>query len=129
MAGLRVLVVDDNRDAATTLADLLTLTGHQTRLAFDGPEAVQAAGVFKPDVVLLDIGLPKLSGCEVCRQIRAQPGGKEMVIVALTGWGQEENRNNSRDARLDQHLVKPSDFDVLMKLMKLMAGLLSARKA
>ncbi len=125
VTALRVLVVDDNRDAATTLAELLSLTGHQTQTAFDGLEAVQAAATFRPDAVLLDIGLPRLNGYEVCRRIRAESWGKAMVIVALTGWGQEEDRKKSREAGFNQHMVKPVDFDVLMKLL---AELLPAEK-
>lgn len=80
----RILVVDDNRDSATSLAMLLKLTGHETNTAYDGLEAVEAAATCKPDVILLDIGLPKLNGYEACRRIREQPWGKKVVIIALT---------------------------------------------
>jgi PAS domain S-box-containing protein len=113
----RILVVDDNRDSATSLAMLLKLTGHETHTAYDGLEAVEKAATFKPDVVLLDIGLPKLNGYEACRRIREQPCGKNMVLVALTGWGQEEDRQRSRDAGFNGHLMKPVDLDVLTKLL------------
>ena len=113
----RILVVDDNRDSATSLAMLLKLTGHETHTAYDGLEAVEKAATFKPDVVLLDIGLPKLNGYEACRRIREQPCGKNMVLVALTGWGQEEDRQRSRDAGFNGHLVKPVDLNVLAKLL------------
>jgi len=111
----RILVVDDNQDSATTLAMLLKLSGHEVHTANDGLEAVEAAGTFRPHVVLLDIGLPNLNGYEVARQIREQPWGKDMVLVALTGWGQEESRQKSRDAGFNGHLTKPVDFPSLEK--------------
>jgi PAS domain S-box-containing protein len=113
----RILVVDDNRDAAETLAELLELTGSDLRTAHDGLEAVAVAGEFRPDVVLLDIGLPKLNGYEVARKIREQPWGKGMVLVALTGWGQEQDRHRSREAGFNHHMVKPVDPDDLFKLL------------
>ena len=113
----RILVVDDNHDSADTLSMLLQLTGHQTRLAFDGVEAVEAAKSFRPDVVLMDIGMPKLNGFEAARQIRQEPWSKGMVLVALTGWGQDEDRNRTAEAGFDGHLVKPVEFDTLTKLL------------
>jgi len=113
----RILVVDDNQDSATTLAMLLELSGHEVHTANDGLEAVEAAGTFRPHVVLLDIGLPNLNGYEAARQIREQPWGKDMVLVALTGWGQEESRQKSRDAGFNGHLTKPVDFPSLEKLI------------
>ena len=113
----RVLVVDDNKDSATSLAMLLTLTGNETRTAYDGLEAVETAATFRPDIVLLDIGLPKLNGYEAARRIREQPWGKDMILVALTGWGQEEDRKKSREAGFNGHLVKPVEYAVLTKLM------------
>ena len=113
----RILVVDDNRDAATSLAELLKLTGYETRIAHDGLEAVQAAQSFRPDVVLVDIGLPKLNGFEAARMIRQQPWGKDMMLVALTGWGQEEDRRMSSEAGFDTHLVKPADPVALTELL------------
>ena len=102
---------------------VLELTGHETQTAYDGLEAVEAAATFRPDVVLCDIGLPKLNGYQAARQIREQPWGKTMVLVALTGWGQDEDRQKSREAGFDGHLVKPVDHAVLMKLL---AGLPAA---
>jgi CheY-like chemotaxis protein len=96
---------------------LLKITGNETHTVYGGLEAVDAAATFKPDVVLLDIGLPKLNGYEVCRKIREQPWGKDMVLVALTGWGQEEYRQKSKDAGFNGHLVKPIDLAVLTKLL------------
>ena len=113
----RILVVDDNRDSATSLALLLKLTGNETHTAYDGLEAVEAATMFKPDLILMDIGLPKLNGYEACRRIREQPGGKNIVLMALTGWGQEEDRQKSSQAGFNGHLVKPVDSAALMKQM------------
>ena len=118
----RILVVDDNWDSATSLVMLLELSGNEMHAAHDGLEAVEAAGTFRPHVVLLDIGLPKLNGYEAARQIREQPWGKDMVLVALTGWGQEEARQKSRDAGFNGHLTKPVDF---LSLEKLIAGFAS----
>ena len=113
----RILIVDDNRDAATSLAMLLNLTGNETHTAFDGQEAVEAAATLRPDVILLDIGLPKMNGFEACRKIREQPWSKDIVIVALTGWGQDGDRRKSHEAGFNGHLVKPTDYKVLTKLL------------
>jgi PAS domain S-box-containing protein len=115
-ASRRVLVVDDNRDAAEMMALLLGMLGHEVRLAHDGLEAVEVTAVFKPHVVLLDIGLPKLNGYEAAQRIRAQPA-PQPVLVALTGWGQEEDRRKAVDAGFDVHFIKPVDHDVLAKLI------------
>ena len=112
-----VLIVDDNQDSAMSLAKLLTLTGYETRTAYDGLAALEAAATFRPDVLLLDIGLPKLNGYEAARKIREEPWGKEMILVALTGWGQEEARRESKDAGFNGHLVKPVDYTALIKLI------------
>jgi len=114
---LRILVVDDNRDGAESLAMLLTMMGHDTHVAFDGVAGIEAAERYRPDVVLLDIGLPKLNGYEACRRLRAQPWGKEIVIVAATGWGQDEDRRLSQEAGFDHHLVKPVDPEDLLRLL------------
>lgn len=113
----RILVVDDNRDSATTLAALLRFKGHETHVAHDGAEAVATAEQTRPELMLLDIGLPKMNGYEVARQIREQPWGQEMVIVALTGWGQDQDRQKSRDAGFNGHLVKPMEITTLMNLL------------
>jgi PAS domain S-box-containing protein len=112
----RILVVDDNRDAAESLGMMLDLMGNDVRTAGDGLAAIEAARDFQPDVVLLDIGLPRLNGYDACRRIREQPWSKGMVIVALTGWGQEEDRRRSREAGFDHHLVKPVEFAMLQQL-------------
>jgi PAS domain S-box-containing protein len=113
----RILVVDDNQDAATSLAMVLELTGNETHTAHDGLEAVEAAATFQPDVVLLDLGMPKLNGYEAARRIREQPWGQKMVLVALSGWGQEEDRQKSKEAGFNGHLVKPVDHAALNKLL------------
>jgi PAS domain S-box-containing protein len=117
VAPLRVLVVDDNHDSAESLAMLFELTGHETRTVNDGLEAVEAAEKFRPDVVLLDIGLPKMNGYEVARRLRQHPWAKTVLLVALTGWGQDEDRQRSKAAGFDAHFVKPVDFAGLQDLL------------
>ncbi|HEU4870028.1 MAG TPA: PAS domain S-box protein, partial [Pyrinomonadaceae bacterium] len=113
----RVLIVDDNRDSADSLAMLLEITGNKTFQAHDGVEALDAIERHRPEVVLLDIGLPKLDGHEVCRRVREQPWGKNIVIIALTGWGQEDDRRKSEEAGFNGHLVKPVDYENLVSLL------------
>jgi CheY-like chemotaxis protein len=113
----RILVVDDNRDSVASLTLLLELDGHELCSAHDGLEAVAAAERFRPDVVLLDVGLPKLNGHDAARRIRAQPWGRDMSLFAVTGWGQDEDRRKSEEAGFDAHLVKPIDFRALKKLL------------
>jgi PAS domain S-box-containing protein len=113
----RFLVVDDNVDSAESLTTLLSILGNETRTAHDGLAAVEAAEQFRPQVVLLDIGLPKMNGLAAARRIREQSWGKDMVLIALTGWGQEENRRHSKEAGFDAHMTKPVEFDSLMKLL------------
>jgi CheY-like chemotaxis protein len=117
----RVLVVDDNLDAAVSLALMLKLMGHEVRTAHDGLEGVAAAHDFRPDVVILDIGMPRLNGYDACRRIREQPWGRQMVIFALTGWGQQEDKARSQAAGFDGHLVKPvqpGDLKTLLTELK-----------
>ena len=113
----RVLIVDDNQDSDDSLSLLLGLHGHETRAVYDGLAAVEAAGQFRPEVILLDRGLPLIDGMEACRRIRGEPWGKTMVIVALTGWGHEDDRRKSREAGFDDHLVKPVSSAVLFRLL------------
>jgi PAS domain S-box-containing protein len=113
----RVLVVDDNADMTATLALLLERTGHHVHVAHDGLEAVDAAATFDPDVVLLDIGLPKLNGYEVAKRIREHAGTRKPLLVALTGWGQQEDRRRATEAGFDHHLTKPVDTAALMRLL------------
>jgi CheY-like chemotaxis protein len=103
----RILVVDDNVDAALTLAELLALEGHETHVAHDGPAAVDAARRLRPEVAILDIGLPGFDGFEVARRLRADPALQGTLLVALSGWVQPEDRARSRDAGFDHHLAKP----------------------
>ncbi len=117
----RILVVDDNKDGADSLAMMLRIMGHDTRTAHDGVTALEAAETFRPDVMLLDIGLPKLNGYEVARRIRAQPWGAGVILIAQTGWGQESDKALSKDAGFNFHMVKPVDPSALQKLL---AGLL-----
>ena len=115
--GLRILVVDDNADAADSMAMLLQFHGHDTRTASDGVQAVTAAELFRPHVVLLDIGLPRMNGHEAACEIRRQPWAKQTALIAMSGWGQDADRQRSRDAGFDHHLVKPVDHDVLGHLL------------
>jgi two-component system CheB/CheR fusion protein len=114
----RVLVVDDNEDAARMLAMLLELEGNQVSVAHDGPGALAAARTFHPDVVLLDISLPGMDGYEVARRVRQLPGMQGVVLIAQTGWGQEEDRHRSRAAGCDAHLLKPVELETLQELLK-----------
>ena len=114
---LRILVADDNEDAVFALAKLLEIFGHTVRTAFDGAAAVELAAEFDPQVVVLDIGMPRLNGFEACKTIRALPGGRAMTLVAVTGWGQLEDRRMSQEAGFDHHLVKPVDPAVLTGLI------------
>jgi DNA-binding response OmpR family regulator len=113
----KVLVVDDNEDAADSLATLLGVMRYEVRVAYDGPEAIEAADQFEPAVALLDIGLPQLSGYDIARHIR-RTRGDDVLLVAITGWGQEEDRRKAREAGFDHHFTKPADFEVLLELIE-----------
>src|SRR5499426_1905405 len=113
----RVLVVDDNVDSAESLAVLLRLYGHDVRLAHDGEAALEEARSFRPDVMFLDISLPKMDGYEVARRLRLEPAMGGLTLVAMTGYGQEEERRRTREAGFHSHLVKPVDFDMLQELL------------
>jgi PAS domain S-box-containing protein len=117
-ASMRILIVDDNEDAVSTLNMMLHLAGHQTRTARDGIEAVDIANTYRPNVVLLDIGMPRMNGYEAAETIRKQSWGQNMALIAMTGWGQESDRMKSRDAGFDEHLVKPVDPQLLLRLLK-----------
>ena len=116
-AGRRILVVDDNQDAAASLALLLEMTGNDVRTAHDGLEAVAAAAALRPDVVLMDLGMPRLNGYDAASRIRAEPWGAGMVLVAVTGWGQDEDRRRTAEAGFDGHLVKPVDYAAFLRLL------------
>src|SRR5262249_48314198 len=105
------------RDSAESLMMLCKLNGHEVHTAYDGFAAVEAAAKFHPDVILLDIGLPGLNGYEAARQIRSQFRDNDLMLVALTGWGSEEDRRRAKEAGFDAHLVKPVDFDALEKIL------------
>jgi CheY-like chemotaxis protein len=113
----RILVADDNSDALESLATLLELGGHEVFSAANGALALESAERHLPEVALLDIGMPKLDGYEVARRIRAQPWGRSITLVALTGWGQDSDRRRSGEAGFDSHLVKPLDLDKLTELL------------
>ena len=115
---LRVVAVDDYRDALDSLASLLSALGHEVFPAHCGEEALRAVESGRPDVVLLDIGLPGIDGYEVARRIRALPGGKGVFLVAMTGWGQQQDKHKATEAGFDMHLTKPADADVLEKLLE-----------
>lgn len=117
LSGSRILVVDDNKDSADSLAMLLRLKGNEIRTAHDGLEAVTVAETFHPALVLLDIGLPKLNGYDVARRIRQQPWGRDVMLVALTGWGQDEDRRRSKEAGFNFHIVKPVELSALESLL------------
>jgi CheY-like chemotaxis protein len=114
--GRRVLVVEDNEDSATMLAMLVQALGGEARTAGDGESAVRAVADFRPEVVLLDIGLPGIDGYETCRQIRQQLG-TAVKIVAITGWGQEQDKQRAREAGFDTHLTKPADPSALEAIL------------
>ncbi len=113
----KILVVDDNRDAADSLQMLLQLIGHDVRVAYDGLQALDAFTAHQPCIVFLDIGLPKMNGYEVARSIRGQVSGRDVILVALTGWGQEEDQQRAAEAGFDHHIVKPVAYEQLTDLL------------
>jgi CheY-like chemotaxis protein/two-component sensor histidine kinase len=112
-----ILIADDNQDALESLALMLRMEGHEVHCASDGEEALALAGERRPEIVVLDVGMPKLDGCEVARRIRAESWGRKAVLVALTGWGQDVDRRRSREAGFDMHLVKPVDPATLCDML------------
>jgi PAS domain S-box-containing protein len=125
----RILVADDNRDAVESLATMLRMSGSEVHTASDGVEAFDQAERLRPEVVLMDVGMPRLNGREATRRIREQEWGKRMVIIALTGWGQESDRRLSREAGCDEHLVKPVDLGELQRLMRELCSRFESRGA
>ena len=117
----RVLAVDDNLDSVASLQMMLRIMGHDVRVAHDGAEAVEVAAEFEPELILLDIGLPRLNGYEAARQIRKLPRGDQSVIVAVTGWGQEEDRRRSSEAGFDHHIVKPVEPSAIEAILSRMS--------
>jgi CheY-like chemotaxis protein len=116
-AARRLLIVDDLRDSADSLAMLMRIMGHEAHTAYDGEEAMARAAQLQPEVVVLDIGMPKPDGFDVCRHIREQPWGKGAVLIALTGWGREDDRRRTEDAGFNHHMVKPVDASALVALL------------
>ena len=127
MPPCRILVADDNQDAAESLAMLLQLDGHETRTILDGAEAVEAAEAFQPHVVLLDIAMPKVDGYDACRRIRSQPWGKNMTLIAQTGWDQAGDKRRIDEAGFDAHVLKPVDHDVLANMLAALRARSEAR--
>jgi CheY-like chemotaxis protein len=117
VARRRVLVVDDNTAAADMLSRVVRMLGHEVRTAGDGQEAVHLAAEFRPDVVLMDLGMPVMNGFEAARHIREQPWGRDIFLIALTGWGQDEDRRRTQEVGFDRHLVKPADPAELQRLL------------
>ena len=121
-ARLRILIVDDNLDAADSLAQILELMEHEVVTAYDGESGIEAARAFQPDIVLCDIGMPKMNGYDTARTLRSEGWSKETVLVALTGWSHEEDRRKSADAGFDHHMVKPVEVDALLALLAEVRG-------
>ena len=117
-ANRQILVVDDNCDAAESLAAVLEVMGNRTRWAHDGDEALQIAAGFAPNVMFIDIGMPGMNGYELARAVRSKPWGTEVVLIALTGWGQDDDRRQAREAGFDAHILKPADPTELERLLQ-----------
>jgi PAS domain S-box-containing protein len=126
--GLRILIVDDNRDSADSLAKLLAMRGHDARATYDGAAGLKAARDQHPDLILLDLGMPGLSGLDVARRLRERPETATAILAAITGWGQEEDRRRTREAGFDHHLVKPIDLDLLDQILADLFGRKAASK-
>ena len=112
-----ILIVDDNRDATDSMAMLLAMEGYDVRVAYDGPQALDAVRTARPDVILLDLGLPGMDGFQVAQRVRSDPHNSSIVIVAVSGYGQEEHRSRSTQAGCDHHLVKPIEPAVVSELL------------
>jgi CheY-like chemotaxis protein len=113
----RILVADDNNDSATSLSILLNEAGYEVRTAGDGVQALETAEQFRPDIALLDIGMPRLNGYDVARQLRSQPWGRRVQLIAITGWGGADHRQRTAQAGFDHHLTKPVDPAALTRLL------------
>ena len=119
---MKIVIADDNRDSADSMAMLLEAGGHEVHVAYDGAEAVAAADKTRPDVILLDIGMPKMDGFECARAIRSQPWAAGTLLIALTGWGQEEDKRRAVEAGFDRHLTKPVDPVTLEAVLQVASG-------
>jgi CheY-like chemotaxis protein len=113
----RILIVDDNVDSTLSMAMMLRLFGNSTATAHDGLEALEVAERFRPEVILLDLGMPRLNGYDVARRLRGEAWAEDVLLIALTGWGQEHERRKTMEAGFDHHLVKPVDVEVLKRLL------------
>jgi len=122
----KILVVDDNREAADSMVWLVSTTGHDVRVAYDGHQALSVAATFVPDILLLDLGMPGLNGFEVAKQIRLQPWGESMTLIAVTGWGQERDRRRAAEAGFDAHLVKPVKTSELLSALELRRSIVAS---
>ena len=118
----RILVADDFPQSAETLARLLEKDGNEVQIAEDGVAAVEAAAEFLPDVVLMDIAMPRLDGYQAAKRIRQQPWGKQMILIALTGWGQQQDRRRTQEAGFDAHLTKPVNYEAIVTLLTNLAN-------
>jgi CheY-like chemotaxis protein len=118
----KILVVDDNRDAADSISMVMELLGHEVTTCYSGQEGLESASNGSPDVVFTDIGMPGMDGHEVCRRLRDQPGGQALRIVALTGWGADDDRQKTQEAGFDHHLVKPVTADSLKQALAQIAA-------
>jgi two-component system CheB/CheR fusion protein len=118
---MRIVVVDDNDDQVESLAMLLTMMGHTVHRATNGPEAIEKAMVYRPDLMLIDIGMPGMEGYEVARRIREQPDLRNVVLIAQTGWGGDVDRERSKEAGFDEHLVKPVTLTHLEEVLRSVA--------
>jgi len=113
----RIVIADDNDDSAQSFAMLLSFSGHEVKIAHDGAEALDVVRSFRPDVAFLDIGMPVLTGYEVAQAVRAEPWGSEVTLIAVTGWGQPDDKLRAHTAGFDRHLVKPIDPDEVDRLL------------
>jgi CheY-like chemotaxis protein len=126
---LKILVVDDSRDAADTCAILLELSGHHVQTAYTGQRALELAETFRPHVLLLDIGIPDLDGYQLAKKVRATPWGKGTILIAVTGWGQEEDRRRAFEAGFNHHLTKPIAAETVESLIQSLGTALERTKA
>lgn len=124
----RVLVVDDNVDASDSLVQMLRLMGHEAEVAYGGRQGVEMARTYIPDVILMDIGILGIDGIEAAREIRSASWGRGVLLVAVTGWGRDDDRRKSADAGFDEHVVKPIDVERLMALIGARAKAITMRK-
>ena len=122
---LRVLVIDDNEDAAESLAMMIELDGHEIRTVYNGAAALELAGCFRPDLVFCDIGLPKMDGYEVARRLRLEAEHSATVLVALTGWGSEEDKRKTKEAGFDHHFIKPAEVAEIESIIRSVSAKLS----